>query len=66
MAGSSATVVLRVCAWCEAEFAREAWNDLGEPEITTWGICPACLDGQSRATADRPRSGGKQQPGKPS
>ena len=40
----SATVVHRMCSWCGREFAQESWRRASVPEITTWGICPSCLE----------------------
>jgi len=37
-------VFRRVCAWCGLELARERWALSGDAEITTWGICPDCLE----------------------
>lgn len=37
-------VFRRVCAWCGLELARERRALSGEAEITTWGICPDCLE----------------------
>ena len=42
--GRRSAVCRRVCAWCGAELARETWAQSGEAELTTWGICPSCLE----------------------
>ncbi|MAJ61231.1 MAG: hypothetical protein CBC48_15440 [bacterium TMED88] len=42
--GRRSAICRRVCAWCGAELARENWAQSGEAELTTWGICPSCLE----------------------
>ena len=38
------TEVHRVCSWCSLQFANEIWSLARYDEITTWGICPDCLE----------------------
>lgn len=51
------TVVHRVCSWCGSEFARETWFRADQAEITTWGICPRCLEPRMRDGARRGKEG---------
>ena len=36
--------VHRVCSWCSLQFANETWTLARFDELTTWGICPDCLE----------------------
>jgi hypothetical protein len=60
-------VFRRVCAWCGLELARERRALSGEAEITTWGICPDCLElreGMGKVDArDRSMSAGRRSDG---
>ncbi len=46
-------LVHRVCSWCRTEFARETWLEESEAEITTWGMCPRCLECRLRENVVR-------------
>ena len=49
------TEVHRVCSWCRLQFASESWKLARADQITTWGVCPDCLEQLRAACMQRRR-----------